>query len=260
MVLIFLLKIKAFFLYRNLGAGVDMILMKITLDDKTIEYQVIRKSVKNITLRIKAKGLISITVNQRISQKQIEQFLISKKDWILSTLDKLSNRILLSSEPTLVKHMDKIYLLGNPKTIKIIPSTMDKIILLDNEISISTVKVDEEYIRKLWEKWFNNYVKTNYTAILLKTMDSFQGLNMELPTLKIRKMKSRWGSCLSDKRIITINTLLIHTPIECIEYVIAHELTHFLHPDHSRRFYNALTIAMPDYKERNEILKQYVLI
>ncbi len=63
-------------------------------------------------------------------------------------------------------------------------------------------------------------------------------------------MKSRWGSCIPAKQQITLNQNLIHYPIEFAEYVILHELVHFIQPNHSKAFYQIIEYYMPDYKER----------
>ena len=77
-----------------------------------------------------------------------------------------------------------------------------------------------------------------------------------MPALRIRSMETRWGSCLAQKGIITLNKRLLEAPRHCIEYVVMHELCHFLHPDHSKRFYAFLTTLMPDWRERKSILDQ----
>ncbi|MEG2396279.1 MAG: M48 family metallopeptidase, partial [Oscillospiraceae bacterium] len=78
--------------------------------------------------------------------------------------------------------------------------------------------------------------------------------------IKIRKMKSRWGSCQPKTGIVTLNSQLINAPIGCIEYVVLHELCHFVQPNHSKDFYSLVSAIMPDYKERKKLLNTYILI
>ena len=69
-------------------------------------------------------------------------------------------------------------------------------------------------------------------------------------------MTSRWGSCNFVRKILTFNYALINAPIECVEYVIYHEFTHFIEPNHSKKFYNQLAMFMPDWQERKMMLEK----
>jgi hypothetical protein len=68
-------------------------------------------------------------------------------------------------------------------------------------------------------------------------------------------MKTRWGSCNYHKKFINLNLELIKKSRKSIEYVVFHELVHLIHPNHSPKFYNYLTLYMPDWKLRKEILE-----
>lgn len=76
------------------------------------------------------------------------------------------------------------------------------------------------------------------------------------PQLRLREMKSRWGSCLVYKQTITLNTNLLTCSRRCIEYVVLHELCHFVHPNHSPRFYELLSSFLPDWKQRRQELNE----
>jgi predicted metal-dependent hydrolase len=82
--------------------------------------------------------------------------------------------------------------------------------------------------------------------------------NAPKPRLVLRKMKSRWGSMSSTGRM-TLNTILIHTPIECIDYVIFHELCHIKHQNHGRGFYEMQAKMVPNYKAVQEKLKEFLI-
>lgn len=84
----------------------------------------------------------------------------------------------------------------------------------------------------------------------------FENLGVKFPQIKFRRMVSRWGSCHSDKGILTFNINLMYASIECIEYVVLHEFTHFLQANHSSKFYDELTKVCPEWKERRKKLKE----
>ena len=68
-----------------------------------------------------------------------------------------------------------------------------------------------------------------------------------------------WGNCQPKRKILTFNYTLVKAPIDCIEYVVAHEFTHFLYADHSKLFYNQLAAIMPDWKARQTELNKYIV-
>lgn len=60
------------------------------------------------------------------------------------------------------------------------------------------------------------------------------------------------------KKVVTFNTALFFVPIDCVEYVAVHEFTHFLHPNHSKKFHSAMTVFMPDWKIRKQKLQKFI--
>ena len=89
-----------------------------------------------------------------------------------------------------------------------------------------------------------------FTEILDEVYPAFIPYGIVRPKLRIRTMKSCWASCLVNKGIITLNRKLLMQPRECIEYVVVHELCHFIHPNHSKEFYKFMEQFMPDWRER----------
>ncbi len=85
---------------------------------------------------------------------------------------------------------------------------------------------------------------------------AFRSMGVPYPELRFRDMKTRWGVCRYRDGIVTFNTRLAYAPRECIEYVAAHELCHFIHPDHSARFHALMASVMPDYRERKRRLSE----
>lgn len=83
----------------------------------------------------------------------------------------------------------------------------------------------------------------------------FQTKGIEYPQIKFRKMVSRWGSCNSAKGIVTFSTQLVYAPDDCVKYVVMHEFTHFLQPNHSKKYYEELEKICPRWKEIRKKLK-----
>lgn len=81
-------------------------------------------------------------------------------------------------------------------------------------------------------------------------------LDGQKPTLRVRDMRSRWGTCHIAKRIITLNMRLADKPRPLVEYVVLHEYVHFLHPNHQSGFHKEMARLMPDYKQRRSLLRK----
>ena len=78
-----------------------------------------------------------------------------------------------------------------------------------------------------------------------------------IPTkITFRKTKRRWGSC-SAKNELSFTSSLIQLPLECIEYIIVHELSHIKHKHHQKSFWLHVEEFMPDFREHEKVLKEY---
>lgn len=117
----------------------------------------------------------------------------------------------------------------------------------------------EKYKNMLVAEQKQYYAEDEVKELILelcnKVYPYHQSRGIRYPEIKFRRMVSRWGSCHSRKGILTFNTNLMYAPKECIEYVIYHEFTHFLQPNHSRRFYDELAKVCPNWKECRKKLK-----
>lgn len=80
-------------------------------------------------------------------------------------------------------------------------------------------------------------------------------LGENLPIIKYKNLKSMWGVCNIKKRSVTLNTQLVNYPKPAQEYIIMHELVHFIHPNHQKPFHDEMQKRMPDYKTRKKLLK-----
>lgn len=95
--------------------------------------------------------------------------------------------------------------------------------------------------------------------IMAEQYERFASYGIAFPFLKFRKMKSRYGSCNTVTKVVTLNKVLADMPRECAEYVAAHELAHLIEPNHGRAFYQVLDSVMPEHRIREKRLREYAL-
>ncbi len=227
----------------------------IFLNNKEIKYELNRKNVKNLNLRIKPDGTIFVSANNRISEEKIETFLIEHTEFILNALKKYEEINKNKPQENKLVTGEAIKILGTERTLKVEKGSKNFVLCNKYFITLTVKNTDDfELKRKTIEKWRKDQATKLVTEICEVMYPYFKNYVPVFPQIKFRKMTSRWGSCQPKSNILTFNTLLIETPVECVEYVVAHEFTHFLEANHSKNFYNKLEKIMPDWKERRNLL------
>lgn len=235
-----------------------MEIRKVNLKDRLLEYQLIRKPVKNINLRIKLDGKIYVSANNKVSVKYIEDFIKRKEIFIIQTLEKYKE-ICKDNE---VEHRQYVSgesykILGKIFTLEIIEKNTESVHINGTTIILS-VKNKENFKKKekLINDWLKNLQIKTFNEISTNIYQFIKKYNIGYPQIKIRRMKTMWGSCRPLKGIITLNSELIKESKESIEYVVLHEFVHLLYPNHSKDFYNFLTMLMPDWADRRKKLNK----
>lgn len=227
-----------------------------------IKYTLIRKQVKNVNLRIKPDGRVLVSANRRVPIRFIEGFLLQKQDYILSALARYAeDRNLVQDAPRKYVSGENYELLGKRLELKVEETKEAKVegVYIDGDAVVLRVK-DKENVRHkelVMSKWLKEYQTEVFGELIHETYALFRKYGVPYPQLRVRRMTASWGSCLPKKGIITLNSRLIAAPRTCIEYVVVHEFAHFIHPNHSKQFWDVVAMMLPDWKERkNELRKQ----
>lgn len=228
----------------------------IITENYKINYTLTYKSVKNINLRIKPNGDILVSAPHCVDIKKIDDFINSKSELINSTLKKFESRQENNRFSKRYVSGESFRFLGKNLMLKIKQGDKDKIYRDGNFLYLITKNPDNfEKKEKLINKWYSEQRTNIYNEIAINVHKEFVKYDIKFPTIKSRKMTTRWGSCQPIKNIVTINSNLIEYPRDCIEYVIMHEFCHFIHQNHSKDFYSLLQIMMPNWKEKKKILE-----
>jgi predicted metal-dependent hydrolase len=224
--------------------------------DRIIKYQIIRKNVKNINLRIKPSLEVLVSANINVSEKYIIEFVNEKAEWIYKHILQFEKREVVIVDSKLING-EIVNYLGDKYVLEIVIIKANIVKKYDKKIIIYVSEKDN-YL--LVEKTFQNWLKKEAEIIFKKSLDrmyeKIKKYNIEYPRMTIRKMKTRWGSCSVNKGKININLNLIYEPVTSIDYVILHELVHFIYPNHSSGFYNLLKILMIDFEKRENDLNK----
>jgi len=225
--------------------------------DETICYALKRKNVKKLNLRIKPDTTVIVSAPPSVSIDDIDAFVIRKSAYISKALggiksfsDKDMQRQYVSGEGFRVG--------GKNFRLKVIEADKNGIesdgIFLKLYVKDTADTTAKERIVK---KFYADKTAAVMNEILDRFYEIFRKYNVRKPILKFRTMQTRWGSCSAAKGVITLNPRLIEAPRSCIEYVVMHELCHMMHPNHSHKFYDFLSIQMPDWRDRKKDLDEY---
>lgn len=231
-------------------------------EDGDIPYLLTRKPVKNVNLRIKSEGEVLVSANNSVPTDFIDAFIEKKQRYIFSVLSRYEEKKkLFQAVPKRYVSGESYDLLGKSLRLKV-EANKEENVYTDGVYIFLKVKDKDDFRHKeiMMSKWLKQYQTTVFEELLQEKYLLFEKYGVTYPTLKIRNMTSRWGSCQPKKGIITLNSKLIEAPRNCIEYVILHELVHFIHPNHSRQFWDFVAMMMPDWKERKEELEKTIYI
>ena len=231
---------------------------EISFGKRQIKYELERKEVKNINLRIRSDCSVYVSANQNIELETIGTFLISKSAYILAALDKYAELAKYTIEEHSYLTGECYRYLGRELRLKV-EQGRNSVITDGVYLYLTTQDTANAILKEnLITKWYDAQCRELFPKLIEDMFPIFRKYNVSLPKLILRDMTSRWGSCQAKRGTITLNKRLIETPRECIEYVIVHELTHFLQSDHSRKFYDLINAFMPDWKERKATLEKYM--
>lgn len=210
--------------------------MNINLGKYPVYLQIVYKNNQNIYLRFNKEGFLVATVPKRTSTDEILHIIKKSEDSLIKMYEKNLER---------QKYEEEFWLLGN----KYIVSLNDE---------MDDVQINGEYIYAKDKKALDDFLKDEMKRVFQEEIDICKNCFNNLPefTLKIRTMRTRWGVCNRLRKTITLNSELIKKPVEQIDYVIIHEMSHFYEGNHSKKFWKIVSEACPNYKELRKALKK----
>jgi len=223
--------------------------------DREIQCDLVRKHCKRLRIAVTPDLKVKVTAPFNASDSFIHNAIREKTPWIIKTVQRLDNCMVLPFPENYVTD-ERLAYLGREIRLKVVKGKRETPGLRGGSLFVQLPEPDMKSVKKEVDKWsrieaeriFGRYLREGYSIV------SKYGLRE--PFLKVRRMKSRWGSCSRSGKI-TLNLRLIHMPPVCVEYIVMHELCHLRHLDHSKDFYSFLQMIMPDWRERKKILESY---
>ncbi len=280
-----------------------------TLPDGSITYELHRKRVKNMNLRVTASGVVRVSASPRVPLGMIEEFIYRHRAFIEKALQNRKDRgghpmvPAVDTEIMVMGHMYRV-VQEKPHTVSAYLETA----LQDSQLSdtpsdslwqgssskrkatqgsLSQRKLsrgstatyaitvaddillvrypsdpnvlDTSKVERMWLNFWKTLGQDFMETLAQQVRGEFQqaGYTVPTPTVRLRYMTSRWGSCMPFKETITINTRLLLGPTEFAHYVMVHEFAHFIEANHSSRFYKVMSDVLPNWQEVKAEMRAY---
>ncbi|OPY59968.1 MAG: hypothetical protein A4E57_04603 [Syntrophorhabdaceae bacterium PtaU1.Bin034] len=208
----------------------------VTWYDTQISYSYYCSS-RRRTLAISVHHDLSVVVRApcRTSLEKIRSFILEHAGWIVKTQRKLEQRS--HPEPLSYRSGETHHYAGKAYRLEVEQGQRDSVACLGDRL-IVTVRQgpSEEKTKEVLDSWYRRRAEILFHDRLVLCHQKAASEGVPLPLIRIRKMRTHWGS-YSSKGVITLNLLLILAPIEHLDYVILHELCHYKVGRHGPRFW-----------------------
>jgi predicted metal-dependent hydrolase len=220
--------------------------------------ETVKKDIKNINIGVyPPNGRVRIATPLNTTDESLRLLVISKSHWIkkqqakFTAQERQTRREFVSGETHYL--FGKKYLL-NVSTIKDKP----KIEIKRPKILNLYINKDSEY--KIKEKIFDEFYRLELKKQIISLIKKWETkIGITIRELKIRKMKTKWGTCNSKAKRIWLNLELAKKPQHCIEYVLVHEMIHFLVKGHNNKFKELINLHMPQWEQYKKELNIHPL-
>ena len=145
-------------------------------------------------------------------------------------------------------------ILGRQLTIQVHEARRKQVVREDDVLHVYTPETEQQKIDKQVNNWWQRTSKEYFQAVVNRMYPIIEKHGVARPSVCVKKMSTLWGSCSRKTKKVNLNFYLYKASVPCVEYVILHELAHFLYPYHNKDFYDFITIHMPDWQDRKKQL------
>lgn len=219
----------------------------ILIGEKKYSYQIIRKPISSIRLRLKSNHSFIISCSRLTPKFVIDRFIKSNQDWITSRSAKISPK-------KSIKNLKKLTILDQDYQLIFIKTQSDSVVIFQDDLKIyaNISKITNIHIKKILEKKLRPLALSLIKKELVILKNQF---DFDYNHVTVRNQSSRFGSC-SSRGNLNFNWQIIFFPISLFRHILLHELTHLKIKNHSKVFWDQLAIYDPYSKKHNLWLKQ----
>lgn len=228
--------------------------MRDVLDLGELHAEVTRKAIKHVHLSVLPPvGKVRVAAPQGMPLDTVRLFVISKLSWIRSQQRKLQAQE--RETPREYLNKESHYLWGKRYLLEISHADAAPAVNLTPRKLKLQVRpgADQARCEEVLDGWYRQQVRKAVPALL----DKWEPLlNVKAQRVFVQRMKTKWGSCTPESGYIRLNTDLAKKPMECLEYIMVHELVHLLEPTHKQRFIDLMDLYLPHWQQLRKRLNE----
>ena len=213
-----------------------------------MKVEIIRTDNKNLIITVKDADTLEVRAPKNLSKEEIEGFVRDKKRWIEK---KAGEKEKIKNEFGDIYAYRQFLLFG--KRFRIVKSNVTEATILEDMFVVPQKVTEISQLKEAMKKFVLEKAKNNLPAIMSQIGSK---IGICPAGVRVKSLKSKWGSCDSNK-MITFNSRLIQLEPKLIEYVVIHELCHVVELNHSEKFWKTLEQFIPDWSERRSRLKKF---
>ena len=231
--------------------------MKTQIEFGGIKAEVVLKDIKNIHLSVyPPDGKVKISAPSHMSIDTIRVFAISKLNWIKQQQRKITEQE--RETPREFLERESHYVWGKRYLLKVVEKEKAPQIDLMHDQMVLQVRpgTEEEKGQSIVERWYRDQIRMTLPPLIEKWENI---IGVKINQVFIQHMKTKWGGSNPEKNNIRLNTELAKKPPECLEYVLVHEMIHFIEPTHNDRFLSLMDQFLPKWQHYRQILNQLPL-
>ena len=228
----------------------------------SLSYTLERKDVKNINMRMRPETGLMVSAPYGVPIRRIEAVLRQNQSRIIEILRRYAaqQEKKVQQYPLTYTSGETVLYLGQMYRLEAAAGTGNTVQIQDGRLLLIVKDLSDGNLRKrVFDTWWKTACKKAVDNLCRAVYPIYEKHGVPFPKeIRFREMTAQWGNCRPNQGILTFNTRLLAAPVRCMEYVVLHEFTHFLHKNHSQAFYAFMEKELPDWKNLQETLQNIV--
>jgi len=222
-----------------------------------IEVEILRKNNKNMHLYVlPPNGAIRVSAPHKLDDETIRLFVLTKIGWIKSQMAKYKNQTRQTAREYVSG--ESHYLWGIRYRLKVIEGSRTEGLSIQSKTLLLIVKKQTTIEQR--KAIFNSLYRKELKSKIPDMIEIWQErIGVCVSFWQVKNMRTKWGTCNVDDKRIWLNLQLAKKPIECLEYIIVHELCHFLQKNHSQAFTDLMDKHLPGWQATRKQLNEFVM-